>query len=402
MRIVLVTAAALGSACALAGAGLELREIPGQAPLGQVEIHGLAAGPFDPANWRANRLNWSPDVRVPFIAPRRGGGFRNIYAPSVTREPYGWRLFYGAWDGVPTGNDRIYSVTTPDFVDFDDHATVIEHGVFIHVCNVNVQKLEDGSYHMICTAYPDTRKQNKPIYFSSPDGRVWNGTPQPHVAAMPELVEVRGYDKYADADLNGANVLLRDRGRWLLYFNNWKDPGKLYWAEGGHPKTFTLRGVALETNHAVNDVKRFHAGGKDWYVMGLHKNTSTLWYSLSNDGRRFEEPKVLFRQLYPEDKYIVAIGFACQGDRLLGVIYGAGPVPELNRNRLFARWLQKKVLLSGATEAGALGPDRQLLNLAGEKPLEGQMKVLAEDGATPLASGPVKLRPGRIYQLTIR
>jgi hypothetical protein len=30
------------------------------------------------------------------------------------------------------------------------------------------------------------------------------------------------------------------------------------------------------------------------------------------------------------------------------------------------------------------------------------MKVLAEDGATPLASGPVKLRPGRIYQLTIR
>jgi hypothetical protein len=384
---------------------VDVQQAPGQAPLEHVEVLGVGPGKFDPALWQSGRLNWAPDVRVPFLAPRQGGLFRNIYAPSIVQEPYGWRLFYGAWDGVSTGNDRIYSVTTRDFIDFDEHRTVIEHGGFIHVCNVNVQKIDDGSYHMICTAYPDTNQQNKPIYFASPDGNTWNGTPEPHVAALSELVDIRDYAQYAAGDLNGANVLLRDNGRWLLYFNNWKDPGKVYWAQSGDPKVFRLRGVAVQATLAVNDVKKFTVAGQNWYLMGLHMNRDMLYYSLSNDGLRFPPPRILFTNLYPDDRYIVAIGFVTMDDTLLGVIYGAGAVPSLDRNRLFARWLQKKVVLvdQEGTEtpaAGSLGPDRLRIKLPAGKPFDGTLKVFAEDGLTALASVPVRLEPGRVYQLS--
>ena len=137
-----------------------------------------------------------------------GGGFRNIYAPWAVQEAKGWRFFYSAWDGVPTGNDRVYSTTTNDFIDFGARETVIEHGVLVHVSNVNVQKLEDGSYQMICTGWPDPQRTNKPIYFSSPDGRIWNGSPQPYPAQMKDFVRMEGYDPYEKGDLNGANVLL--------------------------------------------------------------------------------------------------------------------------------------------------------------------------------------------------
>ena len=140
--------------------------VPGQAELGTVEIHGVSAGAFDPAIWRSGSLNLVPDIRHPLLAPRQGGTFRNIYAPSPVEVPGGWRLFYGAWDGVPTGNDRIYSRITADFVDFGERRIEIEHGAFVHVCNVNAIRLPDDSFRMVCTAYPDASGRNKPAVFT--------------------------------------------------------------------------------------------------------------------------------------------------------------------------------------------------------------------------------------------
>ena len=390
----------------------------GQAPLGKVEIQGVSAGPFEAEYWAKHELHWVPETRMPLLAPRLGGVYRNIYAPSVIEDGKGWRLFYAAWDGVDTVNDRVYSATTPDFIDFYDRHTVIEHGVFMHVSNVNVQRAENGSLHAIATALVGGRQANKPVYFSSPDGRAWNGSPEPYTAAMSDIVAMEGYADYEQGDENGANVLLRDHGKWILYFTNWRDPGKCYWAQGETPARFKLGGVALATGHAVNDVKQFSADGRDLYVMALHKkgdvtgaaDTDKLWYSLSSDGRTFDKEIRLPGAREEQDRYIFAVGFVTRKDRILGVLYGAGASERCERNRIFGYWLQKRVLLTARREytrgngleleaAGALGPDRQWFNLPQGRPFEGTISVFAEDGATLLGSQDVTLQPGVVYRL---
>jgi len=244
---------------------IRIELVPGQAESGTIEIHGVAAGDFKQAIWQAGTLHFQPDVRSPLLRPRVSGVFRNIYAPSAVEVPggwpltndaasplldakrpsfvKGWRVFYGAWDGVPTPNDRIYSVTTPDFLDFADRRTEIEHGAFVHVCNVNAIRLEDGSFRMVCTVYPDARGLNKPAFFSSPDGNAWNGSPAPYAARQEDIVEIAGYAPYADADINGVNVILREGGKYRLYFCNWKDAGHVYRASSANGREYRFEGA---------------------------------------------------------------------------------------------------------------------------------------------------------------
>ncbi len=379
--------------------------INGQADLGYIEIHGVAAGEFDPAFWQANTLHLVPDLRRPLLAPERDGIYRNIYAPSAVRTPDGWRLFYGAWDGVPTGNDRIYSRATTDFLVFGPREVVIEHGEFIHACNVNAMRRPDGAIDMMCTVYPDKFDRNKPAYFFSADGRVWNESPAPHEAKQADIVRIDGYEGYDNADINGVNVLLREDDAFRLYFNDYKNFGRVYRASGTDGRTYTFEGPALDCSHAVNDVKKLAHGGRTWYLMGLHMNTDGLWYSLSNDGRHFETEHPLCTSLDAAERYIVALGFVVDGNRVLGALYGAGEVPELNRNRLFARWIQRKVVFT--SEDGtrceperALGPDRQIIPIKPGMNPKGTFQVYAEDGLTPLGDPiPANVGPPVVYQL---
>ena len=390
----------LGVACMAANSSV--RMIGGQAELGTIEVHGVVAGEFDPAIWQSGKLNIVPDMRSPLIAPRLKGLYRNIYAPSIVDMGVGWRVFYGAWDGVDTGNDRIYSLTTTDFVDFGTRRTEIEHGAFIHVCNVSALRLPDGSYRLMCTAYPDKDDLNKPATFTSPDGNVWNGSPAPYEAKQSDIISIDGYDKYAAADINGMNVILYEDGLYRLYFNNFKDFGRVYRATSKDGKKFTFDGAAVEFGACVNDVKRFASQGKPVYLMGLHMNGDKLWYSLSADGMKFEAPRELVKNQGDADRYIVAIGWVTRGNRVLGFLYGAGAVPELCRNRIFGRWLQKKVVFvaSDGTRyepSSALGPDRQIIKIPQGKELDGTFEVYAEDGVTLLGKSPGKAVPSAGY-----
>jgi len=108
----------------LAAPAVEVVLTTNAAPTGYLEVTGVEAGEFTPLIWQDGTLNFLPDLRAPLLAPR-SGTFRNIYAPSAVETTGGYRLFYGAWDGVPTGNDRIYSATTDlRFQDFVDRHSV--------------------------------------------------------------------------------------------------------------------------------------------------------------------------------------------------------------------------------------------------------------------------------------
>jgi hypothetical protein len=386
-----------------------LQDAPGTAPEGTIEIQGLGAGAFSPADWQHDTLNWVPDVRAPMFPALTTGPNQNIYAPWAVEQPTGWRMFYGGWDGtLSPPHDQVYSVMTGDFLTFQDRSLVIGNGAFYNVNNVNVQVLPDGSMHMICTAetlFP----ADYPAYFSSPDGVIWNGSPEPYQAQLSDIAEIQGYPGYQTGSFNGGNVLLRDVNSWVLYFYDNNNNGQIFRAVGDSPHTVQLTGIALQTGHDPNDVKKIVVGGQTWYLMGLNSNAAQLWYSLSNDGITFLPEQTLFPHQSIQDPSMDSVGFVTSGSRLLGALYGANtgnPGDQLADNKIFARWLQKRVVFidsSGNMYAaqGSYGPDRQWFQAPTNGTLDGTMIVYAEDGVTPLGSSTVILSAGKAYQLVL-
>jgi hypothetical protein len=348
-------------------------------------------------------------MRMPMLAPQTTGPYQNIYAPWPLEQAGGWRLFYGGWDGQDVPFDQIFSVTTSDFLSFANRDHIIANGDFLNVNNVNVQQLPDGSLQMICTGgSPPGSPGDKPVYFSSPDGVTWNGSTEPYSARLTDIISIQSYALFSSGNFNGANVLLRDNGVWVLYFTDWQnDPNTTYRATANTPPNFQLQGAALKTDHAVNAVKKFTVNGAIWYLMGLHNNAPSLWYSLSTDGVSFGSEQTLFNHLSAQDQYMVALGFVTRGNEILGVLYGASAVETLDQNRIFARWLQKKVVITDSSGVqyfaqSAYGLDRQWFPAPASGFLEGTMVVFAEDGVTPLGSSLVTLTAGKAYRLVLQ
>ncbi len=409
-RIGLVAAALLWSAGSSTASALECVLTTNSAPAGYVEIDGVEAGPFNPKFWQANTLNLLPDLRFPLLAPLEGN-YRNIYAPSAVETTAGYRLFYGAWDGTPTGNDRIYSARTDaGFQNFTERHTVLRPGTYNHVCNVNALGFEDGSLALLATVYP-VQALNKPAFFrADATGTNWNGRAGEPTTVLPrDLVEIAGYN-FAAADINGMNVLLREAGSYRLYFGDFNNRGvfRATSAEGSH---YAFERRVYEGAGFVNDVKRFRVGSTNFYLMGLHENGTRLWQTLSTNGLAFPAASLLFTNLAEADRYIVALGWVVRGRqeepgrKLLGVLYGAGPVPSLDQNRIHARWLQKRVVfvaVDGTRIGGtrSLGPDRQLLPFPASGTVRGKFEVYAEDGQTLLGTSPEQaVRAGQTFQL---
>jgi hypothetical protein len=395
-----------------------LEAVAGQVPANTVEIQGVSAGPFNPAEWLYNTLNWVPDVRVPMLAPQTSGPWQNIYAPWPLEQSSGWRLFYGGWDGTDTPNDRIYSGTTSDFLSLQSRHLVIDHGALQHVNNANVHQLPDGSMHMIYVFLPSSAGLDRVAYALSRDGVTWNGSPEPYTAQESDMVPVLNDPHYQSSDYNGGNVLLRDNGSWTLYYSKGafgQGAGFVYRATSASPPIFNAAGTALFSSNYANDVKMYQVGGQNWYVMLLYHEAinvgeppATFTYSISTDGVSFDHEQFLFGGVSAADKYPTTPAFVTQNGRILGVLYGADPRDFLNaENQIFARWLQKKVEItnsSGVTypPRGGYGPDRQWFELPGSGTFTGTVTVYAEDGLTPMGSGPVTLAAGQAYRLVFQ
>lgn len=403
----------LSGLAAAAPATFGLQRVQASSTADCVEIRGVGAGRFNSAFWETNTLHLVPDVRSPLLAPRPGA-FRNIYAPSAVWSEHGWRVFYGGWDGVPTGNDRIYSAETQDFLTFSNRHTVIEHGAFIHVCNVNALRLADGSYSMVCTAYPDKNKLNKPSFYASRDGKSWNGSQEPYKATQQDIASIQGYPNYDGADINGMNVIMHEDGQYRLYFGDFRNFDSVFRASSKDGRHYAFDGEALAGRFAVNDVRKFRGNAEVWYLMGLHFNCDKLWFALSRDGLHFEKAQLLATNLSETDRYIVALGWVVSGEQeapdrsVLGFLYGAGPSPQLASNSIFARWLQKRVTLLGEDGVrheghSALGPDRTLVPVPAGKRIRGTLRICAEDGETPLGTVPdVDVGAGEVYTILSR
>ena len=403
----------LSAALHRAGAGpaIGLTLTTNAAPAGLVEVTGVEAGEFNPRLWQAGTLNFVPELRSPLLAPR-DGQFRNIYAPSAVETPGGYRLFYGAWDGVPTPNDRIYSTTTDArFQDFANRHLIISPGPWEHVCNVNAVGLASGGFALFATVYP-VGHLNKPARFQSDaTGTNWNGRQgEPYTVRAEDLVAVQGY-AFASADINGMNVWLRESGRDHLYFGDFANPSGTFRATSADARHYTFEAKVFRGPGFVNDVKKFRVAGADYYLMGLHENGRRLWQTLSTNGLAFPPARELLTNFDAADAYIVALGWVVRGPqespgrKLLGVLYGAGPVATLDHNSIYARWLQKRLVLvandgTRLPASRALGPDRQLLALPGAAPVTGRFEVYAEDGVTLLGqSAALTVRSGQSYRL---
>ncbi len=382
-----------------------------EAPAGFVEVRGVETGPFDPGLWKSGKLNLVPDRRFPLLAPLPGN-FRNIYAPSAVQTPEGYRLFYGAWDGIPSGNDHIYSVTTDaNFQSFENRHQVITPGNFVHVCNVNAFRLDDSSYAMFTTVYP-VAGQNRPGFFKSDvTGTNWNGDfGEPHTVQMGDIVDISGYN-YTNSDINGMNVMLRENGHYHLYFGDVHNQPGTFRASSDDGKHYRFEAKVFSGSLAVNDVKKFRVGNESFYLMALHVNQPQIWQTVSTNGLEFPPAQVLLTNAALADHYIVAVGWVTRGaeelpDRkLIGVLYGAGPVSTFDHNQIFARWLQKKIVFvaaDGTRFAGiqSLGPDRQLLQISEGLSKGGHFEIYAEDGLKLLATIPAReVTAGQTYEL---
>lgn len=353
-----------------------------------IEIRSIGARKFNP-----NRMaNWNPDERSPLIQANSGVK-RNIYAPSLIKNGTSWNIYFGGWDGTTDGHDRIsQTVTTDNFMTFGTHTVKINNGAFDHVNNECVVKIADNDWRMAYTTLNYvTPKRNKPGYATSSDGINWT----PNTGSSSYLMTMSGYPNWANADINGSNVIYYENGTFHLYFDDFQNWG-VHYATSTDNINYTYQSKTLTDNVICNDLKRLWYNGSNYYLWAYHHNTNQLWYSRGTNPSSPGTVTPLFTSTGSADYYITSAGWVVNGNRLLGVLYGAGPVISLDQNSIYARWLQQKVifvisqsLALGTSGVQAYGPDILHIDMVSGQNVEtGRFYIYDEDGTTHASTIP--------------
>jgi hypothetical protein len=375
-----------------------------------IEVRGVQARSFDSVQWWGGHLNFVPDERFPLLTPLSGAS-QNIYAPSCVQIREGYEVFFGGWDGSEARHDHVYAIRADtEFLHFSGRQVVIAPGSYEHVCNVNAISAADGGFDLLATVYP-VAGLNRPAFFHVSQNHIKAGKAAPlRIVSEKDLITLSGYN-LQNADINGMNCVLKTAGRYELYFGDFRNQGVFHGVStNGHD--YVHDGKVLKTALLINDVKHLRAAGEEWTLLGFHQNGPNLFYSLSTNAVRFSRELSLFAHRTIEDQYIVSMGFVIASDktgtqRVLGVLYGAGAAPSLDANRIFARWLQLKVVF--VPDEGlrcypfaARGPDIQRIPLpaATNSSTKGHFEILAEDGHTRLGiSSSENVPAGSVFKL---
>lgn len=364
----------------------------------QNEIRNVGSGIFDP-----NKLsNWNFDYRSPLLAPNAGN---NIYAPNIVYNNGAWNIYYGGWDYVAVHDQVSITVSLDSFLTFGARYIQIANGVFHHVNNENVIKKPDGTWLMYYTTLPSpTSNINKPGYATSTNGVSWS----PNAGNNNFLLSMNGYINWTGANLNGSNVLYFENGVYHLYFTDFSVP-VIHHATSSNGINYTYNGIALNETEIAQDLKMFNYNGVKYYLLAMHLNDNFVRLSMGTDLNTFTASQILTSNVGAADRYITSTGFVSDGTRLYGILYGAGSVTSLDKNRIFAKWLQKKVIFisgDGLTRWGdierAYGPDRIKLFMSKEL-LTGHFYIYDTDGSTLLFTSPlVTIRSGDIWQYNLK
>ncbi len=244
-------------------------------------------------------------------------------------------------------------------------------------------------------------------------------------------------------NINGSHALLFEGGTYYLYFKGkWQYN---YFATSSDGKSYTLQtptanasggyqGKALSAavtgepwgfrtcfNHSPNDVKKINGV----YFWLFYYQCANVHYTTSTSKTQWPAagPQVLFNAetLHPAlgiDKAVVTPTLVTDGIRLYGVLY-AGNAGNVNtapgngvpwadnwRNRIFARWLQRKVALAssalpggGQTDTLAKGTETTLLSVPASLLAEGSLTLKDADNSTVLLTTPAfTLRSGDVWE----
>ena len=376
--------------------------------------------PFHPSD----TMSFLPDDRTPFIEPNTCTGTDccpgNIYNPSVVNNgERTWNVYFGGWDGVKICKDSIsVAVTTDYWASVNPHVPMVSTGSCQHVNNPSAVKVSNDSWAMVFTQA--NANINKPGVSLGTNGIDWR--PNKGGSTFVIMQDYPGWGTpTSGADINGGNVIHYDNSTWHFLFTDVKQLNKhsVFHATGtdGMGGGFVYDGIAVsQPGLIVNDIKRVNGH----YILGLHHNGPDTYMATSASPAAFSAPKLFFSHEGALDRYITSVGFVVDpsGTKLLGALYGAGAVPTLDHNRIFAQWIQKRVVFMSDdgevlwSSTSAVGPNVQVL-----RPVTGQQDqsftgrfhvydvdhVDHESPGTFLYKSPIlTVSPGEVWELTIQ
>ncbi|MFT3950306.1 MAG: hypothetical protein QM763_25290 [Agriterribacter sp.] len=358
---------------------------------GSFKVNNVGSDEFDPAQLD----NWNYDYRNPLLVAT-SGGIGNIYAPYVADNGDNWNIYFGGWDGTTDGFDKIsLTITEDNFQTFGGHQLMMSNGEMIHINNETVLKKTDHEWIMYYTTYGGDPAYNKPGYATSSDGIHWT----PGEGSFDYLLEMTGYPDWQQADVNGSNVIVYENGIYHLFFNDFnhqitqQQPMQVYHATSTDGIHFTYGGAVLNEIKVAQDVRKFTYNNTPYYLMLMHLNSGFLNYSIGSDLSSFSASTLLTENENENDRYITSGGWIAKNNRLYGVLYGASAVSTLDRNAVYAKWLQKKVVFKAddtndiISQSKAYGPDNQVIEIS-KQVITGKFSVYASDGKTILYNSP--------------
>ena len=342
-------------------------------------------------------------------------------------------------DVLHPGNPPNYS--SPSFDGYSDH-----------VNNEIVVRTDPTHWYMAYTTgyaghAPLYAGLGRTSYATSSDGTNW--TPSIADTTLNQTgtynVQMSGYGSWSTADVNGGNVIYQDpNSTWHLFFNDFTDSA-FYWAcrarmwptvKGVHHATsnggissftydaqlppYDINGNKLQV--VMNDMKSFTYGGATYYLGAYQYSASNIWMSINTSLTSLDSLVIPFYSWgsgapnsgYITDDFITSVGWVQDGSRMYGVLYGASgldpcdsTIAFLTSERIYARWLQKRVVFKnsdvnwgdGYDGEHAFGPDSIFLYMAANDHLEtGRFYVYDTDGERLLYRSPqVTMREGDIW-----
>lgn len=331
---------------------------------------GIGPDDFDPVTNKLENCYWVYDIRYPLIS------HYNAYAPSIVKNgDQVYNIYFGGQLEKPAGSenphDEIYIQDTPDdFISFNAPVKQIHYTGGEHANNPNVIKFQstDGTntsikWYMVFTFLKILQSPfiNRPFVSRSTDGASdWT----PNYAETGLTIDDNS--EFINGNIDGGCGLYYDssNNKYNYFYtvmdstNPW--PGNIYLATGTDGTYYDYAGIVLDKDITpgktggffVNDVKKIN----NQFIMLTHYpvDTSVYYNILDTDGdypKTSLAPTKLFSSIpgATQGYYISTCTMVVDGEyndenkKLRGVVYGAGS-NKLDDNKLYAAWLQKKVL----------------------------------------------------------